>query len=227
MTISTEKLNERIASAIQKIAVIADQLPGVIIIHQLPDFIVKYMSPRGLQKIGKTAKEVENMSNQEYHDQFFNPDDAKDYVPKILDLINRNTDDEVNFFQQVRTSSTQDFDWYMSAIRILLRDSLDRPVLTITTAMQIDPNHHISGKVSRLLEENNFLRKNFDSFGKLSDRERQVLKLLALGKTAAEISEALVISVATAETHRKNIKKKLGAASGYELSLYARAFNLI
>jgi DNA-binding CsgD family transcriptional regulator len=227
MTLSKEMLNERVATAIQGIATVADQIPGVIIIHQLPDFIVKYMSPRGLQKIGKTAKEVENMSNQEYHDQFFNPDDAQDYVPKILDLINRNTDDEVSFFQQVRTSTTQDFDWYLSAIRILLRDSQNRPILTITTAMQIDPNHHISGKVSRLLEENNFLRKNFESFSKLSDREKQVLKLLALGKTAAEISEVLVISVATAETHRKNIKKKLAATSGYELSLYARAFNLI
>ena len=43
----------------------------------------------------------------------------------------------------------------------------------------------------------------------LSDRERDVLRLLALGHTNQEISDKLYISVRTAETHRAHIMQKL------------------
>src|SRR4030095_764185 len=43
----------------------------------------------------------------------------------------------------------------------------------------------------------------------LSDREREVLRLLALGHTNQEIAKTLYISVRTAETHRAHIMRKL------------------
>jgi two-component system response regulator NreC len=51
----------------------------------------------------------------------------------------------------------------------------------------------------------------------LSDREREVLKLLALGYTNQEISKQLYISVRTAETHRARIMQKLGLQTRAEL----------
>ena len=51
----------------------------------------------------------------------------------------------------------------------------------------------------------------------LSDREREVLRLLALGYTNQEISKLLYISVRTAETHRARIMQKLGLATRAEL----------
>ena len=71
------------------------------------------------------------------------------------------------------------------------------------------------------------MRKNFQLFAQLGKRECEVLKHLALGKTSAEIGEQLFISAATVETHRKNIKQKLAVNSLYELTEYARAFDLI
>jgi two-component system, NarL family, response regulator NreC len=55
----------------------------------------------------------------------------------------------------------------------------------------------------------------------LSDRERDVLRLLALGHTNQEISEQLFISVRTAETHRAHIMQKLRISSRAELVRYA------
>ena len=220
-------VTERIQNRIAAIAMVADELPGVLIIHSLPDFRVEYMSDRGLKMLGKSKHEIEQMSSEEYHATYFNAEDAADYVPKIQRLLERNTDEVVSFFQQVRTSRTQDFDWYKSAIRILMRDELNRPVLTITLAMKIDPEHHITTKVNRLLDENNFLKKHYHQFSKLTKREQDVLRLLALGNSANEIGEQLFISATTAETHRRNIKQKLKADNFYELSQYARAFDLI
>jgi two-component system, NarL family, response regulator NreC len=55
----------------------------------------------------------------------------------------------------------------------------------------------------------------------LSDREREVLRLLALGHTNQEIAKALYISVRTAETHRAHIMQKLRFSTRAELVRYA------
>ena len=61
----------------------------------------------------------------------------------------------------------------------------------------------------------------------LSDREREVLRLLALGHTNQEIASMLFISVRTAETHRAHIMRKLGLSSRAELVRHALAEGLL
>ena len=61
----------------------------------------------------------------------------------------------------------------------------------------------------------------------LSDREREVLRLLALGHTNQEIAKALFISVRTAETHRAHIMQKLRLTSRAELVRYALAEGML
>ena len=55
----------------------------------------------------------------------------------------------------------------------------------------------------------------------LSEREREVLRLLALGHTNQEIAKMLYISVRTAETHRAHIMQKLDLQTRAELVRYA------
>lgn len=61
----------------------------------------------------------------------------------------------------------------------------------------------------------------------LSDREREVLRLLALGHTNQEIAKMLYISVRTAETHRAHIMQKLRLSSRAELVRYAISEGLL
>jgi DNA-binding NarL/FixJ family response regulator len=61
----------------------------------------------------------------------------------------------------------------------------------------------------------------------LSDREREVLKLLALGHTNQEIAKQLYISVRTAETHRAHIMRKLGLETRAALVRYAIEHGLL
>ena len=55
----------------------------------------------------------------------------------------------------------------------------------------------------------------------LTGREREVIQLLAEGKTSKEVAVALHLSVKTAETHRTNLMRKLGLHSVADLTLYA------
>ena len=61
----------------------------------------------------------------------------------------------------------------------------------------------------------------------LSEREREVMRLLALGHTNQEISSQLYISVRTAETHRAHIMQKLRLSTRAELVRYALSQGLL
>jgi two-component system response regulator NreC len=63
--------------------------------------------------------------------------------------------------------------------------------------------------------------------GGLTEREVEVLRLIALGHTNAEIAGQLYLSVRTVETHRAHIQQKLGKATRADLVAYALDQGLI
>lgn len=65
------------------------------------------------------------------------------------------------------------------------------------------------------------LRKEQDPYKQLTDREREILKLLAEGYTAREIAEILVISVKTVEGHKTNLMSKLDIHNRTDLVKFA------
>jgi two-component system response regulator NreC len=61
----------------------------------------------------------------------------------------------------------------------------------------------------------------------LTEREVEILRLIALGHTNAEIGERLYLSVRTVESHRAHIQQKLGRTSRSELVRYALDHGLV
>jgi len=215
------------AQAVAEVAATADLHPGVTIVHNLLTDGIEYMSRRGLALLQISLPALQALGADYYH-RFFNPVDAQDYMPRVYELLqSADPTGVVSFFQQVRTTENPEYTWYFSTTRVLLRDAEYRPLLLITTASPIDPLHHVTHKVSRLLEENNFLRQHAPLFASLTRREREVLRLLALGHTAPQIGAELFLATQTVETHRRNLRHKLHAESQFELGQYARAFDLI
>jgi DNA-binding CsgD family transcriptional regulator len=202
-------------------------IPGVLIVHNLADDSIVYLSERGRHYLNVTLEEI-RLPHFDYHKRFFNPDDVPNYAPKILGLMERNADDEiVTYFQQVRSSPKEEWRWYSSSTKVLLRDADRKPLLALTVALPIDEKHYFTPKIERLIQENKFLRNNQQAFASLSRREKEVLRLLAIGHSSTEIAAALFISEATVKTHRKNIRNKLRAESTFDLLQFAQAFNLV
>jgi DNA-binding NarL/FixJ family response regulator len=83
---------------------------------------------------------------------------------------------------------------------------------------------YLSPDISGVVVEN-YVRQTpqaeVTAYSLLSDREREVLQLLAEGKTAKEIAEDLHVSIKTVETHRSNIMTKLNIHRLAELTKYA------
>jgi two-component system, NarL family, response regulator NreC len=60
-----------------------------------------------------------------------------------------------------------------------------------------------------------------DSYHLLTDREREVLQMLAEGRTNKEVAAALDVGLSTVETHRANLMQKLNLHNTAEIVLYA------
>ena len=61
----------------------------------------------------------------------------------------------------------------------------------------------------------------------LSNREFEIFKLLAVGKTITQIAEMLSLALTTVSTHRSRIMDKLGLSNNSELTRYAITHNII
>jgi DNA-binding NarL/FixJ family response regulator len=66
-----------------------------------------------------------------------------------------------------------------------------------------------------------FPRERFSPFSILTQREREVIQLIAEGKSTKKVASLLFLSVKTVETHRQNIMEKLDLHSVAELTKYA------
>ncbi len=74
---------------------------------------------------------------------------------------------------------------------------------------------------------NNGSRGESPKVPQLTPREREVVQLLAEGKSSKEVASVLNLSTKTAETHRSNIMRKLGFHSIRDIVVYAIKNNII
>jgi two-component system, NarL family, response regulator NreC len=106
----------------------------------------------------------------------------------------------------------------------LLKDSAEYDLINAIRAVN-EGKAFFSPAISKMLVEEYMRqmqeREVEDSYDLLTTREREVLQLLAEGKTNKEVAQVLNLSLYTVETHRGNILQKLNLHSGAELILYA------
>jgi DNA-binding NarL/FixJ family response regulator len=112
----------------------------------------------------------------------------------------------------------------------LLKASPEADVLAAIRAVAAG-NAYFSPSITKLLVEEYVVearrRGVEDSYDLLSTREKEILQVLASGKSNREIADLLCISVSTVETHRNNIFQKLHLHNLAELILYAVRKGLI
>jgi len=106
----------------------------------------------------------------------------------------------------------------------LLKDSAEADLVAAIRAV-VEGTSFFSPAVSKLLLED-YVRKlrrsgAEDSYDLLTPREREILQLVAEGKSSKEAANLLNLSVYTVDTHRANIMEKLGLKGMPELILYA------
>ena len=112
----------------------------------------------------------------------------------------------------------------------LLKSDAARDLVSAVDALRQEKTYFTSKVASMVL--NGFLDRGSGasvepSVNPLTSREREVVQLLAEGKSTKEVACVLNLSVKTAETHRSNIMRKLELHSVSALVLYAVRNNII
>jgi DNA-binding NarL/FixJ family response regulator len=114
----------------------------------------------------------------------------------------------------------------------LLKSDAARDLVTAVDALCENKTYFTPKVASMVLE--GYLRKTASDTpfevsprARLTPREREIVQLLAEGKSSREVAEALGLSVKTAETHRANIMRKLHLHSVSDLVLYAVRNNIV
>ena len=106
----------------------------------------------------------------------------------------------------------------------LLKDSAEGDLIEAIKAVS-QGKAFFSAEISRMLVEDYMreirTRGIEDSYELLTSREREILQLLAEGKSNKDIAALLNLSLYTVETHRRNLQDKLNLHSFAELILYA------
>jgi len=106
----------------------------------------------------------------------------------------------------------------------LLKDAVKGELIAAIQAV-VQGRSFFSPKISKILQEDYVrtieLKNVEDSYDLLTDREREILQLVAEGKTNKEIAGELNLSMYTVDTHRSHILQKLNLHSVPELILYA------
>ncbi|HYP05424.1 MAG TPA: response regulator transcription factor [Bryobacteraceae bacterium] len=106
----------------------------------------------------------------------------------------------------------------------ILKDAVEDEILPAVRSVLSGKSYFSPAIAKTLLEDYvRYLRQRGleDSYDLLTDREKEILQLLAEGRANKDVANLLNLSVTTVETHRTNMMQKLGLHSAAEIVLYA------
>ena len=106
------------------------------------------------------------------------------------------------------------------AMGYMTKDSAPDALVSAVTKI-LNGGKYISAALSEQLLDQIQEPKKGESYEQLSDREFQVLQLIASGKTVSEVADKLSLSVKTVSTYRTRILEKLHFSTNAELTRYA------
>lgn len=109
----------------------------------------------------------------------------------------------------------------------LTKSSISDQMVNAIRKIVVQKKKYISPNVAEQLADRVDLNNNKPLHESLSDREYQILCMIASGKKVNEIAEELSISIQTVHTYRSRIKDKMKLSTNVEITRYALENNLI
>lgn len=201
--ISKEKLPEEIFN----------HLPGIIYISDFPQLSVLWLNYESFKILGYTARQIK-AAGPDFFVELLHPDDLG-VVGGVVDFFENKKGDYFRSAYRMMHSEGH-YLWFYGTSTILRKHQNGDPMLLIGFAMDIFSQIQTDTKLRELLHENLQLRNKL-TINSLTNRQKEIMILIANGKTSKQIGDKLNISSHTVETHRKNILKRLNFHNSAEM----------
>ncbi len=187
-----------------------------------------YMNNWGCEKLGASVDEV-NELGAGYYDRYFVKEETYGIFQGMNNyLVLSDFDKQYNFFQRVKLYGDTHYTWFYTVVKVVqinILGKLENKIILLASPV-IGMDHLIS-RVNKTLDQDQYIHNNYRRFAELTAREKEIITLLANGKSSNEIADQLFISAHTVSTHRKNIIRKIECSSFAELLRFAIAFDLV
>lgn len=187
-----------------------------------------YMNNWGLERLGTSLAEI-NALGEAYYERYFVREEIIVFFQGISDyLIKGDFDQQYNFFQRVKLYGDEEFTWFYTVCKLVklrvTNSVVDKLVLMSSPVVGMS---NLISRVTKTLDQDSYIREHYRKFSELTPREKEIIALLANGKSSAEIADILFISLHTVSTHRRNIIRKIECRTFAELLRFAMAFDLV
>lgn len=196
--------------------------PGFLHFNRKDDLHIKYMNPKGLEKFDVPLEYIQQ-HGAEFFERFIHQQSVAEIFPRFIDFYNRNDSGRTYADCQDLLNPYNNTYYQILTVTKVVKElnglmSMSLPV------HELGPNIL---KIQSLVRIDEFYQKNFVKFQMLTNREREILKLVASGLTNHAIANQLTISVHTVRTHRNNIFAKLDVHHLSEAIKLAEVFGLL
>ncbi len=189
------------------IELVGDCIPAIVMLQDLNTMSNVYINKVCSDFFGHNKKFLLGMG-RDYYNLHFPPEELKFSRSRALELADEGNPAKVySCFQRIRPQYRGDYEWFFSNSSFYPSARFKNAVLILHIAVRISSLSYMANMLDDLIEHEVFIRERYR---RLSDREKEVFRLIANGMKSKEIAESLYISPHTVNNHRKNIILKTG-----------------
>ena len=204
---------------------ILQSLPAIIYINQLDipgdsnSMRNLWYNQRGYEMIGYSREEIDQLK-YDFLRTLIHPDDHE-IVPSSYCWHNSDHS-EMTFIciYRIKPKSSTRYHWLYNQTVVIGFFEDGSPQRSLSVAMEISEVMHADNQLNKALKEISKLQREL-RLSHLTTREKEILALIAKGKTDKEIASELFISITTAKKHRTNLIVKTEVRNTAELVAFA------
>lgn len=210
---------------------VGDIVPASLMLQELDGILpigCSYMNKWGCEHLGTCVEEINELGSL-YYDRYFVEEEMHLTFEGIRNyLAEGDFNKQYNFFQRVKLYGDKDYTWFYTVCKLLSvkTDTASTNKLVVISSPLMGMDKFIT-RINKTLEQDTYIRSHYRKFALLTNREKEIISLLANGKSTKEVAEQLFLSPHTVSTHRKNLIYKIECHSFAELLRFAMAFDLV
>jgi len=197
---------------------VLDNIPALVYINELerpgdPSSIKNvYLNRFGHNFIGYTREEIDEMGNL-FFSKIIHPDDME-IIPTTVEASYHQS--YLVSMQRLRFKNKLEYKWFYDHGCTIKTFENGSPKQALVIAVEVTDTMHTHNQLNAALKEISQLKYAL-KLSTLTAREKEILHLIAKGKTDKEISMELFISLQTAKKHRNNLILKTAVNNTAEL----------
>ncbi len=205
---------------------LADFMPmGLMITEKEGDII--YANNKTCIITGYSLYEILELGSRFPKTILFDDSEYQYYSKMIEKFFKEKKEDKcLSMFLRIRRKREKQYTWIYSTSKLVAGNQENELSKRASIICPVNEMGKDSGKIKKVLEDNLFIKDQRHKYDLLTNREKQILALIASGINNPEIAGKLELSRYTVEQHRKNIKRKMEFTNYADLIRFADLLGL-